>query len=118
MSYALLILEERARRSRRSPEQAVAEYDRMRSFGASLEARGVHRGSDALKPDAEGVRVSLRDGKPVVFDGPFAESKEMIGGYFLIEVASRDEAIAIAAECPAAAWATVEVREIGTCHDQ
>ncbi len=118
MPYALLILEERARRGRRSPEQALAEYDSMRRYGASLEARGIHRGSDALKPDAQGARVSLREGRPVVFDGPFAESKEMIGGYFLIDVASRAEAIAIAAECPAAGWATVEVREIGTCHDQ
>ncbi|MDP3295182.1 MAG: YciI family protein [Nevskia sp.] len=118
MSYALLILEERARRTRRSRDDAMTEYDSMQRFGASLNARGILRGGDALKPDAEGVRVSAREGRPLLLDGPFAESKEMIGGFFLIDVASRAEAVAIAAECPATAWATVEVREIGTCHDQ
>lgn len=118
MPYALLIHEPRDRRGRRTREQGIAEYDSMLRFGATLTARGIHRGSDALMPDAQGARVSRQDGRTTVVDGPFAESKEMIGGFFLIDVATRAEAIAIAAECPAAAWATVEVREIGTCHDQ
>lgn len=118
MSYALLILEERARRTRRSRDEAMTEYDSMQRFGARLKARGILQGGEALKPDAEGVRVSAREGRPLVLDGPFAESKEMIGGFFLLDVASREAAIAIASECPAVAWATVEVREIGTCHDQ
>jgi len=118
MSYALLILEERARRKRRSRQDAITEYDAMQGFGAGLAARGILKGGEALKPDAEGVRISARGGQPLVLDGPFAESKEMIGGFFLLDVASRAEAIAIAAACPATAWATVEIREIGTCHDQ
>jgi hypothetical protein len=59
----------------------------------------------------------VRNGRPQVLDGPFAEAKEMIGGFFLIDCATREEAIAIAAECPAAAWATLEVRALAPCYE-
>jgi len=118
MPFALVIHETRDRRRERSKQEGVAEYDQMLRFGESLAARGLYQAAHALKPDSHGARVSLREGKPMVIDGPFSESKEMIGGIFLINCLSREEAIAIAAECPAAAWATVEVREIGTCHDE
>ena len=59
--------------------------------------------------------MQLREGRARLVDGPFAEAKEMIGGFFLIECASRDEAVSIAQQCPAAQWATVEVREVGPC---
>ena len=117
MAYVLLIHEDRGRRRQRSPEQAAAEYAAMQRFGASLADRGLHRASDALKPDAEAVVLRIRDGQPQLLDGPFAEAKEMLGGFFLIEVDSRAEAIALAGECPAAAWASIEIREIGTCID-
>jgi hypothetical protein len=55
--------------------------------------------------------------KPIVMDGPFAETKETIGGFFLLTCETREQAIAIAAECPAAKWATVEVRELGPCFE-
>ena len=61
------------------------------------------------------MRVKVRDGKPMLIDGPFAESKEMVGGYFILDCATRDEAVAIASEVPAAEWATIEVREFGPC---
>jgi hypothetical protein len=54
----------------------------------------------------------------IVDDGPFAEAKEMIGGFFMIDVASREEALAIAAECPAAQWCPVEVRALAPCFDE
>lgn len=117
MAYALLIHEDRGRRRQRSAAQADAEYEAMRRYGESLAARGVHRASDALKPDAEAVTLRLHDGQPQLLDGPFAETKEMLGGFFVLEVASRAEAIALAGECPAAAWASIEIREIGTCID-
>ena len=60
------------------------------------------------------VRVAP-DGGSTWIDGPFAEAKEFVGGFFLLQHCSRDEAMAWAAECPAAAWATVEVRELGPC---
>jgi hypothetical protein len=62
------------------------------------------------------VRVAQRDGKALRIDGPFAESKELIGGFFLLDCDDREQAIAIAAQCPAAQWATVEVRELGPCY--
>jgi hypothetical protein len=61
------------------------------------------------------VRLHKRDGESRLVDGPFAEAKEMIGGFFLLDVDTRDEAVAIAAECPAAEWCTVEVRKVGPC---
>ena len=58
----------------------------------------------------------MRSGKARVIDGPFAEAKEMVGGFFLVDVPTREDAVAIARECPAAEWATVEVRETGPCY--
>jgi hypothetical protein len=75
----------------------------------------VLRGVESLASDAGATRVQVREGRQRLVDGPFTEAKEMIGGFFLIDVATRDEAVAIAAACPAAAWATVEVRAVGPC---
>ena len=75
----------------------------------------AERGVESLANDAKGVRVQVRDGRSRLVDGPFTEAKEMIGGFFLLDVATRDEAVAIAQACPAAEWATVEVRELGPC---
>ena len=59
-----------------------------------------------------GARVSFESGKPVVTDGPFTESKEVIGGYWMIDVASREEAIAWAKKCPASSNETIEIRQV------
>ena len=88
----------------------------MVRFAEELNARGILKGVESLKSQVEAVRVRVRDGKRVTVDGPFAEAKEMIGGFFLLDVTTKDEAIQIANECPAAEWATVEVRETGPCH--
>lgn len=117
MPYLLLIMEGRESRRNRSPEEGRAAYDRMVRFGESLKARGIFRASDSLKPDSEGVRVELRGGKRLLIEGPFAESKEMVGGYFLLDCRTKEEAVAIAGECPAAEYASVEVREIGPCYE-
>jgi hypothetical protein len=111
----LLIIEPAGQRRERSEDEGRALYDRMLRFSAQLQARGVLKASQSLRTDAEGVRVQVRNGSAALVDGPFAESKEMVGGYFLLDCKSKDEAVAIAAECPAAEWATVEVREFGPC---
>lgn len=116
MAYLLLINEPRDQRATRSEAEGHAVYDRMVKFAEGLQRRGVLRAVESLRGDAEGVRVSVRAGKPSVVDGPFAEAREMIGGFFLIDCASREEAVAIARDCPAAEWATVEVRETGPCY--
>ena len=115
MAYLLLIVEPRGQRAERTPEQGRDAYVQMVRFGERLKARGLLKAVESLQSDANGVRVSVRGGKPALRDGPFAESKEMVGGFFLIDGVSREQAIAIAGECPAAAWATVEVREVGPC---
>ena len=117
MSYMLLIHEEVGQRQERTRAEGEAVYARMLEFAGSLQRRGVLRGVESLASlDARSARVRVRAGKPTVLDGPFAEAKEMVGGFFLIDVPTREEALAIARECPAAEWATVEVRETGPCY--
>ena len=117
MAYLLLIIEPRGQREARSEEQGRAAYAEMLAYGAGLKERGLLTASQALRSDVHGVRLHKRDGKCLIKDGPFAEAKEMIGGFFLIDCASKEDAVAIAAECPAAQWATIEVRELGPCFE-
>ena len=116
MPYMLLILEPHGQRQERNDAEGHAVYQRMLDFSASLKSRGVLRTSQSLLADREGVRVRVRDGKRSVLDGPFVESKEMIGGYFILDCDTLEEAVAIAGEVPAAEWATIEVREFGPCY--
>ena len=111
----LIIMEPRGQRQQRSEAEGRAVYQRMLDYSAALKRRGVLRASQSLLTDTNGVRVKVRDGKPTLIDGPFSESKEMIGGYFILDCQTRDEAVAIAREVPAAEWATIEVREFGPC---
>jgi len=111
----LIIMEPRGQRQQRTEAEGRAVYQRMQDYSTALKARGVLRTSQSLATDTSGMRVKVRDGKPMLIDGPFAESKEMVGGYFILECDTRDEAVAIASEVPAAEWATIEVREFGPC---
>ena len=115
MPYILLVMEEQGRRDGRPAEQAQSERDLMNAFVGSLKARGVHLASESLRRLSDGTRVETRGGKRRVVDGPFAEAKELVGGFFLVDVASREQAVALAAECPAVEWASIEVREVGPC---
>jgi len=115
MSYMLLIVEPAGQREERGLEGGKLAYDAMLQFTAALQARGVLEASNSLASPKSGARLQVRNGQRRVVDGPFAEAKEIVGGFFLLNVATRDEALAIAAECPAAAWATVEVRPIAPC---
>lgn len=117
MDYLLLIVEPRGQRSSRAPQEGRDLYEQMVQFGKGLAARGMLKASNSLQSDRRGVRVRKRDGQDILIDGPFAEAKEMIGGFFLVDCANREEAVAIARECPAAEWATVEVREAGPCYE-
>jgi hypothetical protein len=116
MGYLLLIVEPTPQRRTRTEAEGRAVYQRMVDFGDSLKQRGLLQAVESLKSQDEAARVAVRNGKTQVLDGPFAEAKEMIGGFFLLNCATRDEAVAIAAACPAAEWCTVEVRELGPCY--
>jgi hypothetical protein len=115
MAYMLLVVEKIGDRASRSQSEGSALYDRMLRFSEDLKHRGLLTMSQSLKTDAADVRVTTQREKSIVRDGPFAEAKEMIGGFFLLTCATRDQAIEIARECPAAEWATIEVRELGPC---
>lgn len=86
--------------------QAMMKYnEELKKAGALLTLEGLH-------PSASGARVSFKGGKPTVVDGPFPEAKEVIGGYWLIDVSSRDEAIEWARRCPASENDVIEIRRI------
>ncbi|RYF18429.1 MAG: dehydrogenase [Comamonadaceae bacterium] len=116
MAYMLLILEDPAQRGTRSLPEGEAVYQRMVDFAARLKKKDQLLAVESLASQRDAQRVQVRGGQAQVVDGPFAEAKEMIGGFFLVNVKTREEAMAIARECPAAEWATVEVRETGPCY--
>ncbi|WP_298253785.1 YciI family protein [Bradyrhizobium sp.] len=91
------------------PAEAVAA---MMKYNNELKEAGILITLDGLHPPSMGVRISFENGRPVVTDGPFAESKEVIGGYWMIDVKSREEAIAWAKRCPAANNETIEIRQV------
>lgn len=117
MPYMLLIVEPEGQRQERGLEAGKQVYERMLDYTESLRERGVLMASNSLGPTAQGVRLRVREGRRSLVDGPFAEAKEMVGGFFLLDCATRDEAIAYAGECPAAEWATVEVRGVAPCYE-
>jgi len=117
MSYMLLVVEPAGQRQTRTESEGRAAYDSMVRFSEALKSRGLLSMSQSLKTDHQGSRVRVLAGATQVVDGPFAEAKEMIGGIFLLTCKTREQAIAIAGECPAAKWATIEVRELGPCFE-
>ena len=117
MAYMLLIHEPVGQRQQRSEAEGHEVYERMVQFAGGLKRRGVLRAVESLSsPGTSASRIKVDNGKAQVLDGPFAEAKEMVGGFFLVDVPTREEAMAIARECPAAEWATIEVRETGPCY--
>jgi hypothetical protein len=110
----MLIVEPRGQREARTPAEGREAWDSMVRFADGLKSRGLLKLAESLRRDEEGARIQVRGGKSTLVDGPFAEAKEMVGGFFLLDC-DREEAMALAAECPAAEWATVEVREVGRC---
>jgi hypothetical protein len=117
MAYMLLVVEKPGDRAARSEGVGEARYDRMLRYSADLKDRGLLTMSQSLKSDATGVRVTGQGNKMILRDGPFAEAKEMIGGFFLLTCETREQALDIARACPAADWATIEVRELGPCFE-
>jgi hypothetical protein len=115
MSYMLLIIEPTGQRTTRSLQQGKKLYERMLEYSESLRAKGVLVESNSLRTD-DALRLSVRSGKPSVIDGPFTEAKELVGGFFLLNCETREEALDYARQCPAAEWATVEVRGVGPCY--
>src|SRR6266700_4742839 len=90
------------------PERVSA----MMKYNEALKDAGVLITLDGLHPPSVGARVSFATGKPLVTDGPFTEAKEVLGGYWMIDVKSREEAIALAKKCPASGNEVIEIRQV------
>ena len=103
-----------------APPDVQLDPERVRAmmqYNEALKNAGVLIALDGLHPPSMGARVSFRGGKPLVTDGPFAESKEVLGGYWMINVASREEAIAWAKKCPASENEIIEIRQVQEMDD-
>ena len=98
-----------------APPDVQLDPERVRAmmkYNEDLKDAGVLITLDGLHPPSMGARVSFAGGKPLVTDGPFTEAKEVLGGYWMIDVASREEAIAWAAKCPASENEIIEIRQV------
>jgi hypothetical protein len=95
------------------PERVSA----MMKYNQALKEAGVLLALDGLHPPSTGARVTFATGKPVVTDGPFTESKEVLGGYWMIDVKSREEAIEWAKKCPASSNEIIEIRRVQEMSD-
>jgi hypothetical protein len=110
MQYLLLIYEEEKRFANLDKAALDAELGEYRGFGR--EAAASIKGGNALQPTSAATTVRVRNGKRLTTDGPFCETKEQLGGYYLVEARDLDEAIALAARIPAARHGSIEVRPI------
>jgi hypothetical protein len=113
MQYLLLIYDDEKRwTSNGKPEYDATELQAYQAFGQ--EYHKAIKGGNALQPTPTAKTVRVRDGKRVVSDGPFAETKEQLGGFYLVEARDAEEAIAMAAKIPGARHGSIEVRPIMT----
>jgi len=112
MKYMLLICRDELAWAELSPTERQRIYAEMVALSDELHARGQYLAGHPLHPSSSATSVRVRDGKRVVTHGPFAETREQLGGYMLIDVADLDEALAIAARIPLARTSTVEIRPV------
>src|SRR6185503_14904736 len=99
-----------------TPQDAEA-LARMGRYNESLQKAGVLLAVDGLYPPSTGARVSFSGGKPKVIDGPFTEAKEVLGGYWIIDVKSKEEAIEWASRCPGSDNEVIEIRQVQEMSD-
>ena len=112
MRYLLMICTEESADAAMSPEEGQARLAEYMAFGDEMGRRGVLQGGERLRPTTDATTVQVRDAKVLTADGPFAETKEQIGGYFLVDCKDLDEAIEVAAKIPGARSGSIEVRPI------
>ncbi len=113
MQYMILIYGDEKAWAGLPEDEMNAAFAAYMQYSKDLAAAGVMRGGASLQPIATATTVRVRGGKPATTDGPFAETKEQLGGYYIVEVPNLDQAIKWAAKCPGAAHGSVEVRPLG-----
>jgi hypothetical protein len=109
MQYLLLIYSNEAQTASQDRNALMNDY---RTFTQSIVQGGQFKAGDGLQPTSTATTVRVRDGKSLTTDGPFAETREQLGGYYLIEAKNLDEAITIAARVPSAKFGSIEVRPV------
>ena len=112
MQYLLMIYEPEKVWTEMSEDSRNKMFGEYMEFTKSVKASGHFKAGDALQPTATATTVRVREGKPQVTDGPFAETREQLGGYMLIDVPDLDAAIAIAGRIPLARLSTIEIRPL------
>jgi hypothetical protein len=112
MRYALLICTEEKLQNELSEAEAAAQTAAYMAWGEEMGARGVLQGGERLRPTTSATTVRVRDGETLTSDGPFAETKEQMGGFYLVDCKDLDEAIDVASRIPGAAHGSIEVRPI------
>ncbi len=112
MRYVLLICADESGIQAMSEEEGAAMMAKYAAFGQEMTERGVLQTGERLRPTIDATTVRVRDGEVLTSDGPFAETKEQIGGYYVVDCKDLDEAIEVAAKIPGASLGTIEVRPI------
>ena len=113
MRYMLLIYGDEKARKDMSPQEGAAIFKRYGDFTESIRSSGAFRAGDPLQPTGTASTVRMKNGKTVTTDGPFAETREQLGGYYIVEAKNLDEALSIAGRIPAVQMGgSVEVRPI------
>jgi hypothetical protein len=112
MRYALLICTDETAMQAASPEEAQASMAGYMAWGEEMGKRGLLQGGERLRPTTDATTVQVREGEVLTSDGPFAETKEQIGGFYLVDCKDLDEAIEVASKIPGARQGSIEVRPI------
>jgi hypothetical protein len=112
MKYMLLIYLEESQWGNLTEAERQQIYGEYRKFSEEIVASGQFISGSELHPISSATSVRVRDGKPLVTDGPFAETREQLGGYYLVEAKDLDEAIGLAARIPSAKSGTIEIRPL------
>jgi len=112
MRYMVLIYGSEAQSAQMTPAEQKAEMDAYNVFTQTIQERNVLLGGDSLVPSTSATTVRFRDGKVLTTDGPFAETKEQLGGFYILKCDNLDQAIELAAQVPGAAYGSIEIRPI------
>ena len=112
MKYALLIYASEQDWANQTEEQGQTQFQEYMAFTKDVVDRGIYQGGEALQPIATATTVRVRDGETLTTDGPFAETKDQLGGFYLVDCNDLDEAIEIAARIPDVRGGSIEVRPV------
>jgi hypothetical protein len=112
MQYLLMIYSDEAAEARMSEAEAQAEIAAYGAYAGAMAQAGVLVGGERLRPTGDATSVRIRNGKTELLNGPYADTREQLGGYFMVDVPDLDAALHWAARCPTAPHGTIEVRPV------